>query len=408
MVTAGSKTFQVSELIYWLVQGKQQGLSDADMARLVNAKLPQDQQLTAEKIAWIVSEKIAPLGLLAPPSAAPAEVGALSGVRWRKTIVRFEQIRWLLTALRGLFSPVFFFTSLAVVVGLNAYLMNELLSLDGYVREYQASQSVAGDCLRGLRYMLYFYPLILVILFMHEIGHAAASYRFGVKPNNIGFGIYLIFPVLYADVTGIWQLSKLKRTIVNLGGIYIQLIANLLLISWIFQSNGDFDSISTARYLIQINLGTVLINLIPFLKFDGYWLYSDLFSLPNLRQQSSVYFIRFINRIAPAIPLRMPPALTQLVNPKNPFLLVYSLMRYAFLVYFMATAFQLFFRTAGQFPGGGAASVAGSFGLRRRTHDAFSIDACTVRLFLPVLHPNRSEHVSSFSAPAGPEPACRQ
>jgi putative peptide zinc metalloprotease protein len=150
-------------------------------------------------------------------------------------------------------------------------------------------------------------------------------------------------------VTEVWRLGKLKRTVVNLGGIYFQLLINLVLIGYMTNQFGDFDQINTTRYLIQLNVATIVINAIPFLKFDGYWIYSDLFSLPNLRRQSVLYVRKVASFLIPA--LRQPAkANDPAVDLKNPFLLLYSAGRLWFLVYFFVFAFQTFFDVVLHYP----------------------------------------------------------
>ena len=54
---------------------------------------------------------------------------------------------------------------------------------------------------------------ISVMLFsglIHEIGHTTAAKAFGAKSGGIGFGFYLLTPVLYADVSNIWILPPEK------------------------------------------------------------------------------------------------------------------------------------------------------------------------------------------------------
>lgn len=66
--------------------------------------------------------------------------------------------------------------------------------------------------------------LLLLSSFVHEIGHASACRHFGVKHGGIGFGLYLTFPVFYTDVSEIWKLKRTERIVVNMAGVYFQLI----------------------------------------------------------------------------------------------------------------------------------------------------------------------------------------
>ena len=245
------------------------------------------------------------------------------------------------------FSPVVFVSVFTLALVANVYLMRELLALDHYVADHNAQLIAQGECGRGYTYLLFFYPAVLFILLSHEFGHAAASYRFGVKPKEIGIGLYLIFPVLYTDVTDIWRLSKWKRVIVNLGGLYVQLLINLLIIGFLVANFGDYDRITISRYLLQLNVAMLIINTLPFIKLDGYWIYSDLFSLPNLHRQASVCLLWATSFLFPRL-VRQPAHST--VNPKNPYLIAYTIGRYAFLVYFVIWALRFLIDQLGGYP----------------------------------------------------------
>lgn len=135
-----------------------------------------------------------------------------------------------------------------------------------------------------------YYILFLAILFFHELGHASAAFSYGIQPKDIGFGLYFIFPVFFTNVTAAWELNTLKRTIVNIGGIYFQLLVNLVLIvlAWL----DAFKGIS--QMLFIINSISIIVSLIPFLRYDGYWIVSDLCRIPNLRKKASALAIQVI------------------------------------------------------------------------------------------------------------------
>ena len=131
--------------------------------------------------------------------------------------------------------------------------------------------------------MILYYFIFFFIIFLHEIGHATASYSFGAKPKEIGFGLYFIFPVMYTNTTNAWKLDKTKRIIVNLGGIYVQLIVNLLLIVlYYFSPFKDFT-----LSLLIMNTASIITSFNPFFRYDGYWIFSDYFQIQNLREKST-------------------------------------------------------------------------------------------------------------------------
>ncbi|MBC5838511.1 zinc metalloprotease [Flavobacterium muglaense] len=131
--------------------------------------------------------------------------------------------------------------------------------------------------------LILYYLLFFGIIFFHEIGHATASYSFGAKPKEIGFGIYFIFPVMYTNTTNAWRLDKIKRIIVNLGGIYFQLIINFVLMSLYYFS--PFQNFSLS--LLIMNTASIITSFNPFFRYDGYWIFSDYFHLQNLREKST-------------------------------------------------------------------------------------------------------------------------
>ena len=125
----------------------------------------------------------------------------------------------------------------------------------------------------------------LVVLFLasglfHECGHIAACRYFRCEHGSIGVGLYLVFPVWYADVTHAWRLQRRQRAVVDLGGIYFQAIF-LIVVDVYALASGD----PVAFKLVWLITFAMLLTLNPVFKFDGYWLLSDLSGLHNLHRQ---------------------------------------------------------------------------------------------------------------------------
>ena len=124
--------------------------------------------------------------------------------------------------------------------------------------------------------------LSLLGAFIHETGHASALVSYGCKQTEIGFGIYLYYPVLYTDVSAAWKLSRHQRAMIDMGGVYFQSVFQLLLLG-LFFINGSPVPIYFFLFTDLIMFRTMN----PFLRMDGYWLVADLFGIFNLREQST-------------------------------------------------------------------------------------------------------------------------
>ncbi len=126
--------------------------------------------------------------------------------------------------------------------------------------------------------------LSIVSIFIHELGHAAAAYKFNVTPKEIGFGFYLFFPAMFTDVSSAWMASKRQRICIDLAGFYFQIIFMTILMLILVVSNLDKLVLSLT---IWNNLFIILYNLNPLFRFDGYWILCDSFGITNLKTKSS-------------------------------------------------------------------------------------------------------------------------
>lgn len=126
--------------------------------------------------------------------------------------------------------------------------------------------------------------LFILTLVWHEIGHMVAAKKYGIEVGNVGVGVYTFFPVLYVDLNRIWHLSRKERIIVNLGGVYFQLLLNMIFILAVvlFNSYEFFE-------LFKMNSFVLLVNMVPFLKFDGYWILSDFLKREFTNEKVKLY-----------------------------------------------------------------------------------------------------------------------
>jgi putative peptide zinc metalloprotease protein len=143
-------------------------------------------------------------------------------------------------------------------------------------------QNIQGD-----RIILLFLCYVAVKS-LHELGHVLACAHWGASCREIGLLFLFFTPCLYCDTTECWKLSsKWKRAAVAAAGIYIELwIAALAGLVWLNAHTGLLQTIS-ANTIFICSIGTVAINGNPFFRYDGYYILSDLWGVPNLAHQSS-------------------------------------------------------------------------------------------------------------------------
>lgn len=169
---------------------------------------------------------------------------------------------------------------------------------------------------------LYFGLLGFFSVTFHEFGHASSAKYFGAKHGGIGGGFYLFTPVYFADVSDIWKLSRSKRIIVNLSGMYFESIMSCFYIIFgLIFKNDMFIMIGTFIFFHS------LWNLNPFLRNDGYWVLSDSLNYPNLSKNSLLLLRDFIMSFFKKAEFTY--------SIKNVFLIIYASINQSFVFIFL-------------------------------------------------------------------------
>ena len=171
---------------------------------------------------------------------------------------------------------------------------------------------------------------------LHELGHAYAFKRFGGEVHEIGVMIFFFAPTMYCNTSDSWMLrDKWARIAVACGGVYVELIIfTLATFVWWFSSPGTFTHDISINLMFVCSLSAVLINGNPLLKYDGYFVLSDYFEMPNLSKDSSDQ----IRRAFMVHGLGIEDEATPWVSSFNRrFMLIYGVAAYLFKMFLMLT-----------------------------------------------------------------------
>ncbi len=130
--------------------------------------------------------------------------------------------------------------------------------------------------------------VFIVTKAIHETGHGVICKRFGGQVPEFGFMLLVLFPAPYVDASAAWALSsKWKRIAVGAGGMIFELaVAGAAALVWKNSADGSLVRQIAYNAMFTASLSTILFNANPLMRFDGYFILSDLLEVPNLMQRS--------------------------------------------------------------------------------------------------------------------------
>lgn len=138
------------------------------------------------------------------------------------------------------------------------------------------------------------YPVIKAL---HELGHGYAVKTWGGEVREVGLMFLVLIPVPYVDASSSSAFqSKWQRAVVAGAGILVELfIAALAMIVWVNAEPGLLRAAAFSAALIG-GVSTLLFNGNPLLRFDGYYVFSDLIEIPNLGNRANRHVLYLIKR----------------------------------------------------------------------------------------------------------------
>lgn len=136
--------------------------------------------------------------------------------------------------------------------------------------------------------------MILVFILVkswHELGHGLVCKRFGGAVPEVGIMLLVLFPAPYVDATSSWNFpDKWKRLLVGAAGMMFELvIAGAAALIWLHEKEANPGSLTQQiayNVVFLASVTTLLFNANPLLRFDGYYMLSDLLEIPNLYERS--------------------------------------------------------------------------------------------------------------------------
>ncbi len=242
------------------------------------------KELSATKVYELLFKKLGRYHIIENDDFEYTQVGKPDYLKLSFTVLKKEWIKPLIKQMVPLFSRSLFYP--ALILSLFS------IALIGVVHYDVTSEGImAGKKDLNVPFMVF---VSAITIFMHEFGHIAACDYYKVDHGDVGFGFYLLSPVMYADVSNIWKLKRKERIVVNLGGLYIQiLIAFLFGILFLV-----FGKVEFLALMYMLGIISVCFNLNPLFRTDGYWILSDFTGVYNLRERSNQCLLKFFGWVS--------------------------------------------------------------------------------------------------------------
>ncbi|WP_329196456.1 MULTISPECIES: daptide biosynthesis intramembrane metalloprotease [unclassified Streptomyces] len=186
-----------------------------------------------------------------------------------------------------------------LLAGRTAAAVAALFVLGGVLALALMAPEVDAALGRPLPLSAYFAVLIgvLATTAVHEVGHGAVLTYHGGRPSRMGVMLFYMSPAFFCDVSDGWRLSrKEQRVQVALAGIATQtVIAGAAALTALFLAPSDLRDAVVVFAVATYTSGVV--NLLPFVKLDGYIALMSHLDVPHLRDHAMTDARRFLAKI---------------------------------------------------------------------------------------------------------------
>ncbi len=180
---------------------------------------------------------------------------------------------------------------------------------------------------------------------LHELGHGMACKHFGGECHEIGIMLLVFTPCLYCDTSDSWMLkSKWHRAAIGAAGMYVEVVlATICTFIWWNTQPGLLHYLCLSTMFV-CSISTVIFNSNPLLRYDGYYIASDLLEVPNLAQKSRGAMLGLLRQTCLGIPwndhFNVPPRSRVLFATYSVASVVYRWMVLIGILWFLSKVFE--------------------------------------------------------------------
>ncbi len=248
-------------------------------------------------------------------------------------------LEWGASRFSLFFSPLFFWGVITLGIGSLWMLLQQWEQFWSTFTDFQTPLGVAA-----------FAAAILFSKVVHELGHGLTAKHFGLRVPSFGIAFMFLWPVFYTDTSDAWRLrSRKQRLLIGAAGVMAEtLLAIIASLCWLWLPDGLPKAVAFTVAATTWGI-TLLVNLNPFMRFDGYFLLSDGWDIPNLQSRAFELGKRYLQSLV--MGSQKPEPLTGESRTQNRWLISYAWMtwlyRLSLYIGLALMAYHLLFKVLG-------------------------------------------------------------
>jgi putative peptide zinc metalloprotease protein len=261
-------------------------------------------------------------------------LGALSNI----LCIRFKGfdperlLNWLYPKVRWIFTRPVFILSILFVISAMSLVLVEFDVFRAALPSFRTFFS--------LQNALWLTITLALTKICHEFGHGLTCKHFGGECHEMGIMVLVLTPCLYCNVSDSWMLpNKWHRAAIGAAGMYVEVVLASLAtyIWWCSMNSSNLLSMICLNVIFVSSVSTIIFNANPLLRYDGYYILSDVTEIPNLRQKATSILSRKTSEWFLGIE-----------NPEDPFLpqrnqLLFAIYSVASVIYRWVVVFSILF-----------------------------------------------------------------
>lgn len=152
-----------------------------------------------------------------------------------------------------------------------------------------------------------FWLLFFTLAFFHESAHGLTCKHYGGQVHQMGFHLIFLTPAFFVDVTEAWVYAgRWQRLVTIIAGIWVEMIFCAVgTIVWWGTAPGTFAHELAYKVMLITGVAVVLVNMNPLIKLDGYYFFSELLGIADVKEKSTAYVMGWIKKTIFRLPVEL-------------------------------------------------------------------------------------------------------